>query len=44
LEIAEVIRLVLDRHRERTAETLDDVLEADRDARVDALRARTAIS
>ncbi len=43
-EIAEVIRLVLDRHHERPAATLEDVLEADREARADAVRARSAIS
>jgi len=44
VEIAEVIRLVLDRHRDRTVTTLEDVLEADRAARAEASSARTAIS
>ncbi|HYM69174.1 MAG TPA: 1-deoxy-D-xylulose-5-phosphate reductoisomerase [bacterium] len=36
LEIARVIRRVLDRHRVRPADSLEGVLEADREARADA--------
>ena len=44
LEIGRVIRRVLDRHRDRAVTRLDDVLDADREARIDATRAWSAIS
>jgi len=42
LEIAEVVRRVLDRHGDGPADSLDDVLDADRRARHDAAAVRAA--